>query len=137
MNIDDLNEANALLYAAKHYDNPHFFDTIEFYEDLSRFKYLKKLFSRYEETGDLNERLVLNHLTIIYNVFGVEATTRLLFLKMDNYGKYLKPFLLLLNYLPDVIYNVEGRNIITSHIVMDEGIVTKLRAINEQTKQSD
>jgi hypothetical protein len=69
-------------------------------------------------------------------VFGVDATTRLLFLKMDNYGTYLKPFLLLLNYLPDVIYNVEGRNIITSDIFMDQGIVDKLRTINEQTKQS-
>jgi hypothetical protein len=130
MPIDDLNEANALIYAAKHYDNPHFFDTVEFYEDLSRFKYLKKLFGRYEETGDLNERLVLNHLIVIYNVFGVEAATKLLFLKMDNYGSYLKPFLLLLNFLPDVIYNVEGRNIITSEIVMDPKIVEKLRQIN-------
>lgn len=131
MPIDDLNEANALIYAAKHYDNPHFFDTVEFYEDLSRFKYLKKLFGRYEETGDINERLVLNHLIVIYNVFGVEAATKLLFLKMDNYGSYLKPFLLLLNFLPDVIYNVEGRNIITSEIVMDPKIVDKLRQINE------
>lgn len=130
MPIDDLNEANALIYAAKHYDNPHFFDTVEFYEDLSRFKYLKKLFGRYEETGDLNERLVLNHLIVVYNVFGVEAATKLLFLKMDNYGSYLKPFLLLLNFLPDVIYNVEGRNIITSEIVMDQTIVEKLRQIN-------
>jgi hypothetical protein len=130
MPIDDLNEANALIYAAKHYDNPHFFDTVEFYEDLSRFKYLKKLFGRYEETGELNERLVLNHLIVIYNVFGVEAATKLLFLKMDNYGSYLKPFLLLLNFLPDVIYNVEGRNIITSEILMDQIIVEKLRQIN-------
>jgi hypothetical protein len=130
MPIDDLNEANALIYAAKHYDNPHFFDTVEFYEDLSRFKYLKKLFGRYEETGDLNERLVLNHLIVVYNVFGVEAATKLLFLKMDNYGSYLKPFLLLLNFLPDIIYNVEGRNIITSEIVMDQTIVEKLRQIN-------
>ena len=130
MPIDDLNEANALIYAAKHYDNPHFFDTVEFYEDLSRFKYLKKLFGRYEESGDLNERLVLNHLIVIYNVFGVEAATKLLFLKMDNYGSYLKPFLLLLNFLPDVIYNVEGRSIITSEIVMDPKIVEKLRQIN-------
>ena len=130
MPIDDLNEANALIYAAKHYDNPHFFDTVEFYEDLSRFKYLKKLFGRYEESGDLNERLVLNHLIVIYNVFGVEAATKLLFLKMDNYGSYLKPFLLLLNFLPEVIYNVEGRSIITSEIIMDPKIVEKLRQIN-------
>lgn len=130
MPIDDLNEANALIYAAKHYDNPHFFDTVEFYEDLSRFKYLKKLFGRYEDSGELNERLVLNHLIVIYNVFGVEAATKLLFLKMDNYGSYLKPFLLLLNFLPDVVYNVEGRNIITSEIMMDSKIVGKLRQIN-------
>jgi len=130
MPIDDLNEANALIYAAKHYDNPHFFDTVEFYEDLSRFKYLKKLFGRYEDSGELNERLVLNHLIVIYNVFGVEAATKLLFLKMDNYGSYLKPFLLLLNFLPDVVYNVEGRNIITSEIMMDSKIVEKLRQIN-------
>jgi hypothetical protein len=131
MPIDDLTEANALIYAAKHYDNPHFFDTIEFYEDLSRFKYLKKLFSRYEDTGEINERLVLNHLTVIYNVFGVEAATKLLFLKMDNYGSYLKPFLLLLNFLPEVILGVGGINITTSDIVMDQNIVDKLRKINE------
>jgi|DEB19_MinimDraft_2_1074335.scaffolds.fasta_scaffold10067_3 hypothetical protein len=134
MHNDDLNEANALIYAAKHYDNPHFFDTIEFYEDLNRFKYLKKLFGRYEETGELNERLVLNHLTVIYNVFGVEASTKLLFLKMDNYGSYLKPFLLLLNYCPEIIYNVSGRVIRTSDIVMDQKIVDKLRKIDEQTR---
>ncbi len=131
MPIDDLNEANALIYAAKHYDNPHFFDTVEFYEDLSRFKYLKKLFGRYEETGEINERLVLNHLTVIYNVFGVEAATKLLFLKMNNYGSYLKPFLLLLNYLPEILFGVDGKNINTSEIVMDQKIVEKLRKINE------
>lgn len=131
MPIDDLTEANALIYAAKHYDNPHFFDTIEFYEDLSRFKYLKKLFSRYEDTGEINERLVLNHLIVIYNVFGVEAATKLLFLKMDNYGSYLKPFLLLLNFLPEVILGVGGINITTSDIIMDQNIVDKLRKINE------
>lgn len=131
MPIDDLTEANALIYAAKHYDNPHFFDTIEFYEDLSRFKYLKKLFSRYEDSGEINERLVLNHLIVIYNVFGVEAATKLLFLKMDNYGSYLKPFLLLLNFLPEVISGVGGINITTSDIIMDQNIVDKLRKINE------
>lgn len=131
MPIDDLNEANALVYAAKYYDNPHFFDTVEFYEDLSRFKYLKKLFGRYEETGEINERLVLNHLIVIYNVFGVEAATKLLFLKMENYGSYLKPFLLLLNYLPEVIFGVDGKNINTSDIIMDQKIVEKLRKINE------
>ena len=135
MQYDDLTEQNALIYAAKHYDNPHFFDTIEFYEDLSRFKYLKKLFGRYDESGDINERLVLNHLTVIYNVFGVEAATRLLFLKMNNYGSYLKPFLLFLNYCPEVVCNIQGSNIKTSEILMDSDIVDKLRRIDDQTRQ--
>ena len=130
MNIDDLNEANALLYAAKHYDNPHFFDTIEFYEDLSRFKYLKKLFSRYEETGDLNERLVLNHLTIIYNVFGVEVATRMLFFKVakDDYA-VLKTYLLFLNYMPQIIRGIKGQDLLSSDIAVDMRIAEVLRNI--------
>jgi hypothetical protein len=131
MNIDDLNEANALLYAAKHYDNPHFFDTIEFYEDLSRFKYLKKLFSRYEETGELKERLILNHIIVLYNIFGVEPTTRMLFLKLRGSYHALKPFLVFLNFMPDVVtrIGIEGKDIISSDIAMDEKIVDKLRQI--------
>lgn len=136
MHIDELNDSNALVYAAKNYDNPHFFDTIEFYEDLSRFKYIKKLFGRYADTGEINERLVLNHLIVVYNVFGVEAATRLLFLRMKEYGSFLKPFLILLNFCPDVIYNINGTNIKTSDIVMDQKIVEKLRKINEQTRQT-
>lgn len=136
MPIDDLNDANALVYAAKNYDNPHFFDTIEFYEDLSRFKYIKKLFGRYAETGEINERLVLNHLIVIYNVFGVEAATRLLFLRMKEYSSFLKPFLILLNFCPDVIHSVNGSAIKTSEIIMDQKIVDKLRKINEQTRQT-
>jgi hypothetical protein len=136
MHNDNLTDENALVYAAKNYDNPHFFDTIEFYEDLSRFKYIKKLFTRYSETGEINERLVLNHLIVIYNVFGVEAATRLLFLRMKEYGSYLKPFLLLLNYCPDVIHGVNGVNIKTSEIILDQKIVDKLRKINEQTRQN-
>ena len=128
--IDKLDESNFMLYAAKHYDNPQCFDTLEFYEDMSRFKYIKRLFNRYEETGELKERLILNHLIILYNVFG-PATTRMLFFKLNGHLHLLKPFILLLGFLPDKVYGVgiENKTIITSDIPMDEKIVKLLRKI--------
>jgi 5'(3')-deoxyribonucleotidase len=128
--IDKLDETNFLLYAAKHYDNPHCFDTLEFYEDLARFKYLKRLFNRYEESGDLKERLVLNHLTILYNVFG-PAATKMLFFKLEGYYHMLKPFIVLLGHMPNVIrgIGVQNKTIISSDIHMDENIVNILRKI--------
>jgi len=131
MQTEKLDETNFLLYAAKHYDNPSCFDTLEFYEDLNRFKYIKRLFSRYEETGELKERLILNHITILYNLFGVPAATRMLFFKLKGYHRLLKPFLVFLNYCPDRVDSIglEGKNIIVSDIPMDPGIVNSLRDI--------
>jgi hypothetical protein len=128
--IDKLDETNFLLYAAKHYDNPQCFDTLEFYEDLSRFKYIKRLFNRYEESGELKERLILNHLIILYNVFG-PATTRMLFFKLNGHLHLLKPFIILLGFMPDKVYGVgiENKTITSSDIPMDEKIVKLLRNI--------
>lgn len=131
MNFDRLDETNFLLYAAKHYDNPSCFDTLEFYEDLNRFKYLKRLFSRFEETGELKERLILNHIIVIYNLFGVEASTRMLFFKLKDYHNLLTPFLIFLNFLPDKVYNIglEGKTINTSDIIHNTIIIKALRQI--------
>jgi hypothetical protein len=128
--IDKLDESNFMLYAAKHYDNPQCFDTLEFYEDMSRFKYIKRLFNRYEETGELKERLILNHLIILYNVFG-PATTRMLFFKLNGHLHLLKPFIILLGFMPDKVYGVgiENKTITSSDIPMDEKIVKLLRKI--------
>jgi hypothetical protein len=128
--IDKLDESNFMLYAAKHYDNPQCFDTLEFYEDLARFKYIKRLFNRYEESGELKERLILNHLIILYNVFG-PATTRMLFFKLNGHLHLLKPFIVLLGFLPDRVsgIGVENKTIISSDIPMDERIVKILRKI--------
>jgi hypothetical protein len=125
-----LDDSNFFLYAAQHYDNPCF-DTTEFNDDLNRFKYLKRLFNRYEETGELKERLVLNHLTILYNVFGVEATTRMLFFKLEGYYTFLKPFLVLLNYMPEKILNIgpDSKTILSTDIALDDKIVEMLRKI--------
>lgn len=128
--IDKLDETNFLLYAAKHYDNPQCFDTMEFYEDLARFKYIKRLLNRYEESGDLKERLIINHLIILYNVFGI-AATKMLFFKLDGYYNMLKPFMVLLGHMPEVIHGIgiENKTIRSSDIAMDENIVRILRKI--------
>ena len=134
MIIDQVDETNFLLYAAKHYDNPHCYDTVEFYEDLNRFKYIKRLLNKYEETGEIKDRLIINHLTIIYNVFGAEAGTRLLFLKLRDYLHLIKPFLIMMGTLPDVVkkIGIEGKDIHTSDIQMDEIVVGVLRKIDGQ-----
>lgn len=128
---DNLNDKNFLLYCAKHYDNPNCLEIDEFYEDLKRIKYIKKLFTRYEITGELKERLILNHLIILNNVFGASALPRILFLKMPKQLKYLKPFLILLNILPNVVYNIGKNrlNYVTDDIAMDKNIIEVLRKI--------
>jgi len=129
--IDKLDESNFLLYAAKHYDNAQCYDTIEFYDDLKRFKYVKRLFNRYEEERDLKERLILNHIIILNNVFGPVATARMLFLKCYGMEEYLKPFLLFLNILPETIENIgiNNRTIYTKDIKVDTFILEELRKI--------
>lgn len=128
--IEKVDNSNFVIYAAKHYDNPQCFEDIEFYEDLSRFKYLKRLFNRYEENGDLKERLIINHLIVLYNVFGNEAT-KLLFFKLEGYYHILKPFILLLGRLPDKVngIGIENKTIHTNDIIMDKKIVETLRKI--------
>ena len=112
--MDVLNEDNFLLYAAKHYDNPQCSSTEEFYDDLKKFKYIKRLFN--------------NHIIVLTNVFTPQPAVKLLFFRLENYLHYLKPFLLLTGCLPErVILN--GEVIHTSHINMDSIIVNKLRDI--------
>lgn len=97
-----LTESTFLLYASKHYDNPQCSDISEFEEDLKRFQYLRKLFGRYRQDADLKERLILNHMIIVYNVFGLEATN-MLFMKLHEFHDCLKPFVEYLNYMPEII----------------------------------
>ena len=78
MKFNELTEDNLFLYAAKHYYNPQFSDIEEFYEDLKRFKYIKRLVNRYIENDDLAERLILNHLIVVFNSFGIEAALNIL-----------------------------------------------------------
>jgi hypothetical protein len=127
MNHDYLDDDNFILFAAKHYDNPQCYDSEEFYDDLKRFKYLKRLFGKYEESGELRERLILNHLIILYNVFG-DVTTKMLFYKLEEYYSYLLPFMVLLHRLPDKV-SIGNITVYTSDITMDMHIVEVLRKI--------
>jgi hypothetical protein len=127
MHHEKLDESNFLLFAAKHYDNPQCHDTTEFYDDLKRFKYIKRLFVKYEDSGELRERLILNHLIILYNVFG-EAATRMLFLKLEGHYSYLKPFIVMLGYMPEKIL-VKNTIYYSSDIHMNAHIVEVLRKI--------
>lgn len=126
----NLNAKNFVLYAAKHYDNPGCESLEEFYDDLNRFKYIKRLFTKYHETGEIKERLVLNHLIALYNLFGAIPTTRMLFLKLDGDWELLKPFLIYLGYMPERLYEIGSHAvIIDSNIPINEEMVNRLRKI--------
>lgn len=103
--FDKLNEENYLLFASKNYNNPQCTSIEEFYEDLQRIKYLKRLFSRYLKNKDLQERLIINHLVILYNVFGIQAANKMIFYKIDyEHQPILKTFLVYLNYIKESEY---------------------------------
>ena len=107
----EITKDNWLFFAQQNYDNPTVETEIEFYDDIKRFKYLKRLFRKYEITGDIKIRLVLNHVIVLQNVFGAEAAITLLLFKIDKkYWKILKPVLDYLSYLyphelNDVVYD--------------------------------
>jgi hypothetical protein len=129
MQFDNLTSENVLLYATKAYDRPNCILS-EFKEDMKRFNYLKRLFYRYRKDNEVRERLILNHLVVLSNVFGVEVTTRLLFFKMakEDYPA-LKTYLLFLSYMPDTVKCIKGQDIISSDIPLDMDVVFALRKI--------
>jgi len=126
-----LTEQNFLIYAAANYTNTCY-DTEEFFDDLKRFKYLKRLFSRYQERGELKERLILNHIITLYNVFKPDAATRMLFYRIDErHWRILKTFLLFLQYMPDLVQDLEyeGNHVRSEFISVDLDIAAILRKI--------
>jgi len=124
-----LDEANFTLYAAKLYDNP-ILDTTEFYEDLKRFSYIRRLINQYEKTGILKENLIINHIIILYNVFGPEAT-KMLFLRLEGQESILKTFLVFLQRMPDRVekIGIKCKQINSKDIPIDEHIWERLNNI--------
>lgn len=129
MFFDNLSETNILLYAAKCYDKPNCIDS-EFDDDYKKIRYIKRLLKRYRLTGEIKERLLLNHLVIAQNVFGIEGCTRMLFFRIDpkDYSA-LKSFLIYTSAMPIAVKGIRGVDIISSDIPLDLKIVEKLRKI--------
>jgi hypothetical protein len=129
MSFDDLSSENIMLYAVKVYDKPNCIMS-EFKEDMKRFNYLKRLFFRYRKISEVKERLILNHLVVLYNVFGIEAATRLLFYKIskEDYPA-LKTYLIFLSCMPETVIGIKGHNIKSSDIPVDMKIANILRDI--------
>ena len=127
---EKLTDKNFLLYCASHYDNVKYASTEDFVEDLNRLKYIKKLITRYTEYGELKERLILNHIIVLNNCFGPEVLCRILYLKLRPQMKFIKPFLVLLNIMPERLYNIDDEIIIDTDLIeMDQNIVAKLRKV--------
>ena len=119
--FDTLTNKNFKLFAMQNYNNPECIDIEEFEEDISRFKYIKRLLSRYEQHNDLQERLILNHLIVIYNIFGIKAANRMIWYKIQSeHWHYIKPFLVFLNFL-----NIDEK----VEVPLDPFIVDKLRGL--------
>jgi len=127
--IDDLNDDNFLIYAMKCYNAPHCIMS-EFESDIKRIKYLKRLFRRYKITKSLKERLILNHIILLNNVFGPETTARILFYKIDERDyDILKTFLSYLNIVPEMVYGIRGKNISVAEIQIEVNVAEILRKI--------
>ena len=127
--FDNLNDDNFLLYAMKAYERPSAVMS-EFEEDLKRIKYIKRLIKKYKVTGDLKERLILNHIIVLYNVFGPEATVRMLFYKFDEEDyDVLKTFLLFTSLMPSIVVGIKGKNIYSGDVTVDLFVGRRLRNI--------
>jgi hypothetical protein len=125
----DLNPDSVMIYAIKSYDKPTYIKS-ELKEDLKHLSYVRRLFRRYHQYGELRERLILNHIVILYNIFGVPAATRLLFyhVRTEDHA-ILKTFLVFLNYMPEVVTGIRGKTIRSTNLQVDQTIVEVLRKI--------
>ena len=102
VDFSTLTPENINMFAMKHYDNTSCVDEQEFLDDMKRFKYLKRLFRKYDTSKEFKSRLIINHVIVLANVFGVDAATTLLFFKIDKQHWYLlKTILIFLNYMPE------------------------------------
>lgn len=127
--FDNLNDENFLMYAIKSYNSSNCIMS-EFEEDIKRLKYIKRLIKRYKSTGDLKERLILNHIIVLSNVFGTEAAVRMLFYKFDpeDYA-ILHTFLIFLSYMPRVVIGINDDNIIAGNVGIDVFVGKRLSNI--------
>ena len=127
-----LTDDNFLDYAMRSYTNTRCHGIAEFHEDLLHIKYIKRLFRKYVNTGEIEnqrKRLALNHITIFYNVFRLDAATRMLFLKLEpELHETLKTFLEYLSLMPAIVHDIEGEDIHSSDIELDVTLLESLKS---------
>ncbi len=129
--ITELTEENFVMYAMKHYDNPACRGMAEFEDDLKKFRYLKRLFRKYTAGKGLKERLIVNHIVVLYNLFGPEAATKMLFFKVEEkYWSQLKTFLVYLSIMP-VGFEISKKGVVVQgfEIPLDEKVSNALKEI--------
>lgn len=132
----NLTPENIMIYAIKSYDKPTYIKS-ELHDDLKHLSYTRRLFRRYHQYGELRERLILNHIVILYNIFGVVAATRLLFYHVrEEDHAILKTFLLFLNYMPPKVEGIRGRTICSDDLQVDPLVVDLLRRIRSHERDS-
>lgn len=132
MKFSNLTEKNVLLFAMQNYDNPDAEEEgLETFEgDWKHIKYLRRLLNKYHETGELKERLILNHIIVLNNLFGTKNAVRILFCKIPSHQwADLKTFLLYLNYMPDVVSGIHGLDIVESNVGINIDIANTLREL--------
>tara|TARA_B100000941_G_C28445828_1_gene522249 strand:- start:126 stop:521 length:396 start_codon:yes stop_codon:yes gene_type:complete len=128
--FENLNENNVFNYQMKNYDNHQCHSMEEFLDDMKRIKYVKRLFHKYYTKKVLKERLIINHLVVLFNVLGIEPCNRILFLKIDEEQHYiLVSFLHFLHKLPKKVSGIEGKTIYLEDIELDDTIIDALGRI--------
>lgn len=130
--IDLVDDDSVLMYAIKSYERPGCVKS-EFESDFKRFKYIKRILNKYRLTKDIKERLILNHIIILANVFGIEATVRILMYKLapEDFPA-IKTFFIFLNFMPKYIQSIRGQTIISSDIPLDLPLVELLRKLQRE-----
>ncbi len=127
---DDLTENTIDMYMMRSYTNPQCIGIEEYNDDVSLIKYIKRLLNRYKKTGELKHQLLLNHIIVIYNVFGTDAGTRILLYTIEEYHwASLKTIMVYLQTMPEVVRGIGGQDILTSDIAIDEEIARRLREL--------
>lgn len=128
MNSKTINANNFLLFAAQNY-KPSYADFTEFKEDINRIKYLKKLLYRYKNDNDLQTRLILNHVIVLYNVFGAHAASQIILYKLEDYLPQVKPFLIQIGIMPEKWINSKNKTMFSDEICIDLNVVKALREL--------
>jgi len=130
---DDLNDNTIDMYMLRSYMNPQCIGIEEYNDDVSRIKYIKRLLNRYATNGELKEQLLLNHVIIIYNVFGVIPATRILFYNIqEEHWSALKTIMVFLQTMPDIIKGINGKDILNSDIAVDMNIARRLERYDSE-----